>query len=41
MAESGTAHLAVTDPLTGAPVGVLSTLDIARVIADGSDLDVA
>ena len=40
MAESGTAHLAVTDPLTGAPVGVLSTLDIARVIADGSDLDV-
>jgi CBS domain-containing protein len=41
MAESGTAHLAVTDPLSGAPVGVLSTLDIARVIADGSDLDVA
>ena len=41
MAESGTAHLAVTDPLTGSPVGVLSTLDIARVIADGSDLDVA
>jgi CBS domain-containing protein len=41
MAESGTAHLAVTDPLTGAPVGVLSTLDIARVIANDSDLDVA
>jgi CBS domain-containing protein len=41
MAESGTAHLAVTDPVTGAPVGVLSTLDIARVIVDGSDLDVA
>jgi CBS domain-containing protein len=35
MAESGTAHLAVTDPVTGMPVGVLSTLDIARVIAGG------
>jgi CBS domain-containing protein len=41
MAESGTAHLAVTDPLTGAPVGVLSTLDIARVIADGPVHDFA
>jgi CBS domain-containing protein len=41
MAESGTAHLAVTDPVTCAPVGVLSTLDIARVIAEGSELDFA
>jgi CBS domain-containing protein len=40
MAESGTAHLAVTDPVTGAPVGVLSTMDIARVIAGGLAADV-
>ena len=32
MAETGSAHLAVIDPKTGRPVGVLSTLDVARVI---------
>jgi predicted transcriptional regulator len=35
MTEQGTAHLAVIDPATGRPVGVLSTLDIARVVASG------
>jgi CBS domain-containing protein len=36
MAERGTAHLAVLDPLSHRPVGVISTLDIARAIdADG------
>jgi CBS domain-containing protein len=34
MATYGTSHLAVLDPESGRPVGVLSTLDIARVIAD-------
>jgi CBS domain-containing protein len=33
MAEHGTSHLAVLDPLTHRPAGVLSTLDIARTIA--------
>ena len=33
MAENGVSHLAVIDPLTRRPAGVLSTLDIARVIA--------
>jgi CBS domain-containing protein len=33
MAEKSTTHLAVLDPTTGRPVGVLSTLDIARVVA--------
>jgi CBS domain-containing protein len=33
MAQSGSAHLAVLDPLTRRPVGVLSTLDVARAIA--------
>ena len=32
MAETGSVHLAVIDPQTGRPVGVLSTLDVARVI---------
>lgn len=36
LAENGISHLAVIDPLTGRPVGVLSTLDIAAVIAGGS-----
>ena len=40
MAESGTAHLAVTDPATGTPVGVLSTMDVARVIADEFAVDI-
>ena len=34
MAEHGVSHLAVMDEASGRPVGVLSTLDIARVIAD-------
>lgn len=32
MAETGSAHLAVIEPKTGRPVGVLSTLDVARAI---------
>jgi CBS domain-containing protein len=32
MAANGVSHLAVMDPGTGRPVGVLSTLDIARVV---------
>jgi CBS domain-containing protein len=35
MAQHGIAHLAVTDPDSGRPVGVISTLDIARAIAAG------
>ncbi|HWH05848.1 MAG TPA: CBS domain-containing protein [Gaiellaceae bacterium] len=35
MTEHGVSHLVVVDPLTGKPLGVLSTLDIARVLADG------
>ena len=34
MAEHGVSHLAVMDEASGRPVGVLSSLDIARVIAD-------
>jgi CBS domain-containing protein len=34
MSETANPHLAVVDPLTGRPAGVLSTLDIARAIAD-------
>lgn len=33
MAQRGISHLAVLDARTGRPAGVLSTLDIARVIA--------
>lgn len=33
MEESSSTHLAVLDPETHRPVGVLSTLDLARVIA--------
>lgn len=35
MAEHGISHLAVIDPSTRRPVGVLSTLDIARTVARG------
>lgn len=35
MSLKGTAHLAVLDPLTERPVGVVSTLDVARAIAAG------
>ena len=34
MVEHRTAHLVVMDPGTGIPVGVLSTLDLARFAAD-------
>jgi CBS domain-containing protein len=33
MVENSLSHLCVVDPLTRQPVGVLSTIDIARVIA--------
>ena len=33
MAEHETSHLVVVDPASDRPVGVLSTLDVARVIA--------
>ena len=32
MAEKGVSHLAVLDPTSKRPVGVLSTLDVARII---------
>lgn len=35
MAQYGIAHLAVTDPASRRPIGVISTLDIARAIAAG------
>ena len=35
MAQHGIAHLAVTDPETRRPLGVVSSLDIARAIAAG------
>jgi CBS domain-containing protein len=35
MAQNGVSHLAVIDPETQRPVGVISTLDIARSIAAG------
>jgi CBS domain-containing protein len=35
MSLKGTAHLAVLDPVTRRPVGVVSTLDVARAIAAG------
>ena len=35
MSQYGTAHLAVTDPASRRPIGVISTLDIARAIAAG------
>jgi CBS domain-containing protein len=42
MAETANAHLGVIDPATGRPAGVLSTLDIARAIANaGSDPEAA
>lgn len=35
MREHEVAHLVVADPRTGKPVGVLSTLDVARMLALG------
>jgi CBS domain-containing protein len=37
MAETASTHLAVIDQVTSRPVGVLSTLDVARVIATAQD----
>jgi len=37
MAQHGNAHLAVTDPETRRPIGVISTLDIAQAVAAGHD----
>lgn len=36
MTEHAAAHLLVVDDVSGRPVGVLSTLDIARLLADHS-----
>jgi CBS domain-containing protein len=36
MTEHATAHLIVVEPATGTPVGILSTLDIARALAERS-----
>lgn len=36
MAQYGVAHLVVIDPDTDRPIGVISTLDIARAVAAGS-----
>ncbi len=38
MAEHATQHLVVLDPEEGAPVGMLSALDIAKVLATGTPL---
>lgn len=35
MAQHGVAHLAVLDPLSQRPIGVISTLDLARALAAG------
>jgi len=34
MAETGVSHVAVLDAATARPVGVLSTLDVVRYVAD-------
>jgi CBS domain-containing protein len=34
MIENGVTHLVVVNPASGRPMGVLSTLDVARVLAD-------
>jgi CBS domain-containing protein len=36
MAQHGVSHLAVVEPGSGRPIGVISTLDIARAIAVGT-----
>jgi CBS domain-containing protein len=36
MAEQGVSHLAVLDPHSHRPVGVLSTLDIARAVGEAA-----
>jgi len=37
MAQYGIGHLAVTEPRSEQPIGVVSTLDIARAVAGGHD----
>jgi CBS domain-containing protein len=37
MAQHGIAHLAVIDPESRRPIGVISTLDIAQAVAAGHD----
>jgi len=37
MAQHGIAHLAVVEPASGRPIGVISTLDVARAIAAGRE----
>jgi CBS domain-containing protein len=37
MTEHGTSHLVVVEPATSAPVGVLSTIDIAAALTDEED----
>lgn len=37
MAQHGVAHLAVIDPASRRPIGVISTLDVARAVAAGHD----
>ena len=36
MTEHATSHLVVVAPATGRPIGVLSTLDVARALADAA-----
>jgi CBS domain-containing protein len=38
MTETGVSHLAVLDPSTGRPSGVLSTLDIVRFVAEAGNV---
>ena len=35
MARHGVTHLVVVPESTGTPVGVISTLDVARAVAEG------
>jgi CBS domain-containing protein len=37
MVDNSVSHLAVLDPVTKRPVGVLSTFDIARAVAADQD----
>ncbi len=37
MAEHGVSHLVVLDAATGHPIGILSTLDLAVIFAEGID----
>ena len=37
MSEHQTTHAVVVDPVTSRPIGILSTLDVARLLADPTD----